>query len=159
LLADPNYRSYLRKRVVKKMYAKAIDIPSINMRVASTTQGSSYDPGSFGPALWFSLHNAATTYPDNPDFATKQSMKHLLNNMYLLIPCQLCRLHWNKTLANTNLDLVVSSRETLFAFLIHAHNVVNTMTKKPLMSLEQAKDIYGYYRPGIGSSVRISYTL
>lgn len=141
------------------MYARAIDIPSIHMRVASTTQGSSYDPDFFGPALWFSIHNASTTYPDSPDFVTKQNMKTLLSNMYLLIPCQLCRLHWNQTLSKANLDVVVSCRETLFTFLVHAHNQVNTMTKKPLMSLEQAKDVYGYHRPGIGSSVRISYTL
>jgi FAD-linked sulfhydryl oxidase len=140
------------------MYARAVDVPSINLRVASVTQGSSYDPASFGPALWFTLHNAATAYPDRPDFATQKKMQTLLTSLYLLIPCQLCRIHWNQTLAKSDLDLATASREALFAFLVHAHNMVNIVTKKPLMTLDQAKDVYGFNRPG-GSSVRISYTL
>jgi hypothetical protein len=140
-----------------KMYARAIDIKPLNMRITSSNTGSSYDPDVFGPALWFSLHNTATTYPDYPDFTTKSKMKNFLINLDLLIPCQLCKTHWNENLKKYNLDVVVNSRENLFSFFVFAHNHVNFMSNKSQMTVETAKNIYGFYRPGFGSSIRISY--
>ena len=116
------------------MYARAIDIKPLNMRITSSNTGSSYDPDVFGPALWFSLHNAATTYPDYPDFTTKSKMKNFLINLDLLIPCQLCKTHWNENLKKYNLDVVVNSRENLFSFFVFAHNHVNFMSNKSQMN-------------------------
>jgi hypothetical protein len=84
-------------------------------------------------------------------------MKNFLINLDLLIPCQLCKTHWNENLKKYNLDVVVNSRENLFSFFVFAHNHVNFMSNKSQMTVETAKNIYGFYRPGFGSSIRISY--
>ena len=140
------------------MYARAGNLnKTIQMDVSSTNERSSYDPNSFGPALWFTLHNAATTYPEIAEAHTQQGMQQLLTNMDLLIPCGLCKQHWSQTLKKFDLNHITKSRENLFAFLVHAHNFVNQMSEKPQMSIEEAKTLYGYNRKGFGSIVSIKY--
>jgi hypothetical protein len=129
----------------------------ITMNVSSTSGGSSYNPNSFGPALWFTLHNASTTYPDFPDLRTKQAMKQLLLNLPLLIPCGICKQHWIQNLNTFDLNVVVNSRDNLFTFLVHAHNLVNKLSQKPQMTVDEAKILYGFNRPGTGSTIRINY--
>lgn len=144
------------------MYAQASNMSTpnsslITMHISSTSGGSSYNPNAFGPALWFTLHNAATAYPDFPDSHTKQSMKQLLLNLPLLIPCGVCKQHWLQKLNTFDLNVIVNSRENLFIFLVHAHNSVNTLSQKPQMTVEEAKILYGFNRPGTGSTIRITY--
>ena len=140
------------------MYARAGNINKIiRMNISSASERSSYDPASFGPALWFTLHNATTAYPEIPDFHTQQAMQQLLTNMHLLIPCGLCKQHWSQTLQKFDLNYITKSRENLFTFLVHVHNFVNQMSQKPQMSIEDAKELYGYNRKGFGSIVSIKY--
>lgn len=140
------------------MYARVSNLNNrnINMTISSSTEGSSYNSTVFGPALWFTLHNAASAYPDFPDHNTKHAMKNLLISLPLLIPCLICKTHWRDNLKKFNLDVVVSSRSNLFAFLINAHNRVNKISNKKEMSVKEAKEIYGYDRPE-GSFVRLNY--
>jgi len=129
------------------------------MNITSANQGSSYDPNNFGPALWFTLHNSATTYPDYPTFESQQEMKQLLKLLlHWLIPCFDCKTHWFQNLENFNLDNVVKSRENLFNFYVHSHNNVNKRNKKPLLSIQEAKNVYGFYNVNVGSLIKISYT-
>ena len=140
------------------MYARVSNLNNrtINMAISSSTEGSSYNSNVFGPALWFSLHNAASAYPDFPDSNTRHSMKNLLNSLPLLIPCLICKTHWKDNLKKFNLDVVVSSRSNLFTFLVNAHNNVNKINNKREISVKEAKEIYGYDRPD-GSFVRLNY--
>lgn len=140
------------------MYARVSNIPNrnINITVSSSTEGSSYNSTVFGPALWFTLHNSASAYPDFPDPNTRQAMKSLLSSLHVLIPCLICKTHWITNMKKFNLDVVVSSRQNLFTFLVNAHNNVNKMNNKKELSINEAKEIYGYDRPE-GSFVRINY--
>lgn len=123
-----------------------------------TTHGkSSYEPESFGPAFWFTLHNGSTTYPDNPTIVVQRGMKQLLIHLPFLIPCIKCREHYYNTIKNSNLDWVVSSRENLFTFLVDIHNDLNQENGKPTMDLDVAKQIYGYNDREKGSKIYISY--
>jgi len=126
------------------------------MTFSSSVEGSSYTPSVFGPALWFTLHNSASAYPDFPDLHTKNAMKHILISLPLLIPCIICKTHWKNNLKQYNLDVVVASRSNLFTFLVHAHNNVNKINSKNEMTIQEAKEIYGYDRPE-GSFVRLNY--
>jgi hypothetical protein len=126
--------------------------------ITSAVVGSSYDPTIFGPSLWFVLHNGATAYPALPTPYVREGMRQLLTTMPLLVPCATCREHFYAFLKACDLNAAVQSRESLFAFLVAAHNYVNARYGKPTMSVAEAKAMYGYDNIGRGSRVRLTYT-
>lgn len=142
------------------MYARANELyqQPIEVKVTTTTQGSSYDPDAFGPAFWFTIHNATTTYPNRPTIFVQDGMKKLIANMPLLIPCVACKEHFFTFLKTANLDNATASKENLFKFFVDVHNYVNRRFRKPEMSLSDAKKMYGFDKPGVGSMVRITYS-
>lgn len=137
---------------VKKLFQKPI-----HMNITTDITGSSYDPNIFGPALWFSIHNATTNFPIRPTPFIQQSMKLLILNFHLLIPCPSCKEHFTYFVQNSDLNLATSSRENLFTFFVNLHNHVNLRLGKPQMSIDEAKSIYGFNN-GLGSNVRISFS-
>lgn len=141
------------------MYARTSQLyqQPIEMKITTSLQGSSYDPDAFGPAFWFTIHNATTTYPNQPTAAVQNSMKQLLINMPLLVPCVNCKEHFYTFLRKANLDAATASRENLFRFFVDIHNYVNKRYRKPEMTLEAAKQMYGFDKPGVGSMIRITY--
>jgi hypothetical protein len=149
-----------KKLDILKMYARANELyqQPIEVKVTTTTQGSSYDPDAFGPAFWFTIHNATTTYPNRPTAFVQDGMKNLIANMPLLIPCVTCKEHFFTFLKTSNLDMVTSSKENLFKFFVDVHNYVNRRFRKPEMSLADAKKMYGFDKPGVGSMIRITYS-
>lgn len=102
------------------------------------------DPNVFGPYIWFVLHNSSSRYPINPSNEDKTNMKNLLKSIYLLIPCNICRNHFNSFLKKGNLDVITSTRNILFMFLFDLHNIINLKNNKPLMTIQEAK--HRYYR-------------
>jgi hypothetical protein len=84
-------------------------------------------------------------------------MKQLLSTLPLLVPCVSCKEHFYSFIRQTDLDKVVSSRESLFEYFVNVHNYVNRRYGKPEMSIAQAKKLYGFDKPGVGSSIRITY--
>jgi hypothetical protein len=142
------------------MYARANKLfqQPIEVNVSTTTTGSSYEPEAFGPAFWFTLHNSSTAYPNKPTIFVQTGMKSLIENMHLLIPCVTCKEHFFSFLKGSDLDEATSSRESLFSFFVKVHNYVNKRHKKPELSLSDAKKMYGFDKPGIGTTIRITYS-
>lgn len=142
------------------MYAQSHELYSqpIEMDISQTNTGSSYEPDMFGPSFWFTLHNGATTYPYQPTPLIQNGMKQFLINLPLMIPCVACKEHAYNLLKQTNLDAVVSSRSDLFDFFVIFHNYINSRYNKRGMGLEEAKKLYGYDKPGVGSTLKITYS-
>lgn len=101
-------------------------------------------PNAFGPSMWFTLHNGSANYPINPTKEEKSLMKGFIKGVPLMIPCRMCQSHFNTIIINTNLDKVVSSRESLFQFFFTAHNSVNKRLGKTTITLDQAKRMYAF---------------
>jgi len=141
------------------MYARTnqLNQKTIEQKITSRSFGSSYDPDAFGPAFWFTLHNASTAYPENPTRFIQDGMKQLLLNLPIIIPCVTCKEHFWTFLKAHDLEVITSSRVQLFHFLVAAHNAVNKRFGKIEMSVEEAKALYGFYKPLVGASVRITY--
>ena len=74
-----------------------------------------------------------------------------------MVPCLTCKEHFYHFLKSADLDFATSSRENLFKFFVDIHNYVNQRYRKPIMSLEEAKRIYGFNKEGVGSNLRITY--
>lgn len=127
------------------------------MYIKPEKTGYTTNPDIFGPALWFTLHNSAVNYPNRPTNIAKKSMKQLIQNLSNLIPCKNCKVHFQEYVNASDLDYAVANRENLFQFWVSVHNYVNERTNKPLMSLETAKNLYGFYKPETGAAMCIYY--
>lgn len=102
------------------------------------------DPRVWGPHLWKYMHCAAANYPDNPSDKQIDDMKTWLKTLTVTIPCQACRHHYGNYIQKygPNLDEICSSKDNLFKFIVDIHNKVNERNNKPIVSLEEAKEMY-----------------
>jgi hypothetical protein len=116
--------------------------PTIKYDTVEYTSTSS--PLVFGPPLWFSLHNAAAHYVDNPSPITRDRMKNVILGLPILLPCQNCREHATAYIEKNydNLDDVVSCRDKLFKFFVDFHNYVNQRYNKKIFTYEEAYKMY-----------------
>lgn len=116
----------------------------INFNIDTTRVGYNRDPEMFGPSFWFTLHNGAAAYPVSPTPWIRASTKQLLISLPILIPCINCREHFFNFVRSSNLDDAVASRDKLFDYFVRAHNYVNARYGKPIMSIDEAKRMYGF---------------
>ena len=106
---------------------------------------------SWGPAGWKFLHVAAWTYPKQPTASEREKMYAFLHAFAAVLPCSRCRQHWSAFLKEelpSPQDSKLASRAQLTQFLVDGHNAVNHRLGKPLMSYEDASNLYDPERPG-----------
>jgi hypothetical protein len=105
---------------------------------------STSSPDVFGPPMWFTLHNGASKYPDNPSPITKQRMKYFIIGLPVMIPCANCREHATSYIEKNmpDLDRICNNRTNLFNFFVDFHNYVNERLNKPLMCYSDAEKLY-----------------
>ena len=141
------------------MYARVSQLYQnpLEMNIETTLVGNSSDPDIFGPPFWFVLHNAAVGYYVNPTVTSKRMMKQFLLSLPIIIPCSKCKEHAYDYLKNRDLDYATQSRSHLFEFFVDFHNFVNERGRRPVMCLEDAKNLYGFNRYGMGGSMKITY--
>jgi hypothetical protein len=101
-------------------------------------------PDVFGPPMWFSLHNGASKYPDNPSPVIKQRMKYFIIGLPIMVPCTNCREHATMYIEKNleDLDVICSNRKNLFNFFVDFHNYVNKRVNKPIMDYSDAEKLY-----------------
>jgi hypothetical protein len=92
----------------------------------------------WGPVYWSMIHNAALNYPDRPTDADKLHYKAFFNGLVHVIPCQLCRQHYEGHLHVLPVVQGLSSRTDLFAWTVHLHNAVNRHLGKKQYTMKQA---------------------
>lgn len=131
--------------------------PTLNMEISSTLTGRCTDPSLFGPPLWFVLHNGASCYPHRPSPIVQKNMMGFIDGLHVIIPCASCKEHAYRFIKNHTLATVTASRETLFRFFVQFHNYVNIRHGKRTMSLEEAKQLYGFDKPHGGGLIKITY--
>lgn len=96
-------------------------------------------PELWGPELWHVLHIITLSYPENPTELDKNNIKNFLTYLGPVLPCDKCKVHYNKNLlANPLTDEILSSKTKLIKWLIDIHNEVNKQTGKKIMSYEDA---------------------
>ena len=105
------------------------------------------DPTVWGKYQWTAIHFTALGYPKNPTENQKKVFFTYFNKILPeILPCFKCREHLKKTLKEehpiTDKDLV--DADTLFAWTVALHNVVNKRLNKPEITLAEAKNIYMY---------------
>lgn len=116
----------------------------LNIVWEEKTYTNSSDPEVFGPALWFSLHNASVKYPEKASPIAREKMRGVIIGLPMLVPCDNCFNHCTSFVESKweELDTICSTRENLFNFFVDFHNKVNQRHGKPLMSYEDAWKLY-----------------
>jgi hypothetical protein len=99
-------------------------------------------PAAWGPFFWHTMHIIALGYPKNPTYTDKKAAKEFYESLQHLIPCPVCRTHYQKHLADIPLTPHLDSRTDLFKWTIDIHNRVNTDLGKPLFTAKQSVDYY-----------------
>ena len=108
------------------------------------TEGNGTSPDVFGPPFWFTLHNGANKYPENPNKIVQKKMKDFIIAIPIMLPCLKCKDHATSYIESNleKLDKIVSSRKNLFNFFVDFHNYVNKTYGKRIFTYEEATDLY-----------------
>ena len=108
------------------------------------SNGKGNSPQIWGPSFWFTLHNGANFYPENPPVITKERMKNFILGMPVMIPCFKCKDHATSFIESNieKLDTIVSNRKNLFNFFVDFHNYVNKRYNKKIFTYDEAFNLY-----------------
>ena len=99
-------------------------------------------PNEWGPYGWKFIHYVARGYPVYPSDVDKESYRIFFEKLGLVLPCCICKRHYNDNLAIYPLtDYVLSSRISLIHWTIDMHNEANKSLNKPLYTYEEAIEV------------------
>lgn len=99
-------------------------------------------PALWGNHMWFSIHFIAQDYPEQPSAEDMVIYKAFYENLGRVLPCYKCGVNYKRHLEELPIDQHLYSRESLFAWTVALHNIVNRELGKPEMSLAEAKKKY-----------------
>lgn len=97
-------------------------------------------PNVWGPSTWAFIHLTAISEPDNFDKTRLTFYKQLFVLLQELLPCELCRLHLKQNISKLKDIEKVNSKRELFDWTTDLHNKVNEITKKKILSKNDAFD-------------------
>ena len=106
-----------------------------------------FPPSVWGPIFWHTIHVTALSYPSEPNYAQKRAAKEFYESLAQLIPCPVCRDHYQTHLQKMPISPHLDRREDLFRWTIDLHNEVNTMLGKP--NFTEIDSINFYRRIGV----------
>lgn len=100
------------------------------------------EPKIWGPSAWVFLHLTSMSYPDNPSKDDIIRHKEFLHSFSKILPCNICRNHFQDNLRSTSIEDVLSSRENYIKFLHKVHNKVNKMNSKTELNYDEFIKLY-----------------
>jgi len=114
-----NSSSIYNFRTTQENFTPASNDPSLPV--------ASKDPSVWGPHAWKFLHIMAENYPENPCTLVRSKAKQFINALPFMLPCETCSVHAMAFIDehSSDLDTIVSSRDTLANFFVKFHNYVN----------------------------------
>jgi len=104
-------------------------------------------PEIWGPHLWYILHIISFEYPLNPTEYDKRIYHDFYTSLKDVIPCEMCRKHYQTHIHKYPLTPHLDTRDTLVKWVIQVHNFVNASLGKPILSIAQVMDIYSNLNP------------
>jgi hypothetical protein len=88
-------------------------------------------PTTWGPFFWHTIHLVALGYPNEPTYAEKRAAKEFYESLQFLIPCPVCKIHYQEHLKATPVTPSLDNRKDLFRWTVELHNRVNKDLGKP----------------------------
>lgn len=100
-------------------------------------------PAVWGKHVWYSIHFVSLEYPVAPSAKDKETYFDFYRNLAKVLPCVVCREHFKNVWVQHPLTTdKLNSRESLFAWTVEVHNMVNKDLGKPHMALSVARELY-----------------
>jgi hypothetical protein len=97
-----------------------------------------YGPDVWGPHGWRFIHFITMGYPDEPTEEDKKTYKNFFELLGSVIPCRICGEHFKSHLKKHPMDdEILKNRESLMAWGVNIHNIVNKMNGKKEYSKEE----------------------
>ena len=91
-----------------------------------------FDPKLWGPSAWFFIHTLSLRYPMNPTAADKKHYGTFFKSLQFVLPCDGCCKGFERVLEISKFGSKdLANRDTLFAWTVKAHALVNAKTGKP----------------------------
>jgi len=100
-------------------------------------------PETWGPFFWHTFHITALGYPSDPSYAHKKAAKEFFESLKFLIPCPICRDHYEQHLAKYPITPHLDRRSDLFKWTVLLHNEVNKMLEKRIYT---ENEVLIYYK-------------
>lgn len=129
-------------------YSSLYNFRSTQENFDTSTAPASKDPTVWGPHAWKFLHIMAENYPHNPCTLVRTKAKQFINALPFMLPCETCSVHAMAFIDEhtSELDTIVSSKDTLANFFVKFHNYVNQRYGKKVYStpseVEQIRNLY-----------------
>lgn len=99
----------------------------------------------WGKCGWVLIHSIAINYPEHPSPVEKENTIKFFKLLGDVLPCRYCRQHYHENLKH--LPIKADSKKDLVLWTIDLHNKVNSVTKKRILSREEAlKKIISMYK-------------
>lgn len=99
-----------------------------------------FEPSIWGPHAWFFLETISMSYPLEPTEKEKINFKTFFYTLQYVIPCNKCRVNYNKHLKLYPLtDDVLDKRDNFFKWIVNMHNAVDPNKTRTL------KETYDFY--------------
>ena len=101
------------------------------------------NPDIWGAHGWKFMHYITLAYPKNPTAKEKQAIKLFFSGVGDVLPCYLCRIHYEAHLKKYPLDdTVVSCEKNLSKWLVDIHNEVNSIHGKHRYTMDEFYEEY-----------------
>jgi FAD-linked sulfhydryl oxidase len=97
-------------------------------------------PHIWGPIFWSTLHIASLAYSDNPTERQKKNMKAFYESLIDVLPCPICRKHYEANLEEMPLDNALESRMGIINWVFTMHNRINVQLGKREYTFEEFLD-------------------
>ena len=99
-------------------------------------------PQQWGPLIWYLIHSIAYSIKDDEFFIKhKKSYLKFYNSLQRIIPCPICRGHFQSMMKNKDINKC-DSKESMIQWTISKHNKVNQRLKKRTINKEKADILY-----------------
>jgi len=100
------------------------------------------DPTVWGNGLWIFIHTIAINYPEKPSPIDKKNVYNFFTNLENVIPCEKCKNNYSLHMKQLPLSSHLNNKNDLFKWTVDMHNMVNSELGKPILTVEQVKNIY-----------------
>jgi len=96
----------------------------------STPESIRMPPNIWGPIFWATLHITSLSYSDNPTERQKQNIIAFYESLVDVLPCPVCRKHYEANLEEMPVKDAVNSRAELIKWVWSMHNRINVQLGK-----------------------------
>ena len=94
-------------------------------------------PQIWGPIFWSTLHIASLSYSDKPTERQKKNIKCFYESMIDVLPCPICRVHYEENLKEMPIEPALEGRMLLVMWVFNMHNKVNVQLGKREITFDE----------------------